>query len=102
MRAFRGQRYLIPVACNQLFGGEIIAAAKAEQLRCTSVYFYQVPAACVVVEDSPHGVRAARSAGMKAVGFQNIHSGNQDLSQAHLVIEDFTEENIQKVIRLAL
>lgn len=34
----------------------------AEQLRTD-------PAACLVVEDSPHGVAAARAAGMNAVGF---------------------------------
>jgi HAD superfamily hydrolase (TIGR01509 family) len=33
------------------------------------------PAACLVVEDSPHGVRAAGAAGMSAVGF----SGGQHL-----------------------
>jgi len=27
------------------------------------------PAACLVIEDSPHGVTAARAAGMRAVGF---------------------------------
>lgn len=59
------------------------------------------PTVCVVVEDSPHGIRAAVAAGMKVIGFQNINSGNQDLSEADLLINDFSDANIMKVVRLA-
>ncbi|MGK9254024.1 HAD family phosphatase [Paenibacillus sp. P22] len=47
------------------------------------------PADCVVLEDSRNGVRAAKAAGMRAIGFINPNSGNQDLSEA-----DFTVERI--------
>lgn len=35
------------------------------------------PKECIVVEDSKNGVIAAKAAGMKCIGFQNINSGNQ-------------------------
>jgi beta-phosphoglucomutase-like phosphatase (HAD superfamily) len=60
-----------------------------------------VPPACIVVEDSPHGIRAAKTAGMKAVGFVNTNSGDQDLGEADLIIKDFRDANIVKVINLA-
>ena len=45
-----------------------------------------LPADCLVVEDSQAGVRAAKSAGMSCVGYQNPHSGHQDLSAADRLV----------------
>jgi len=47
------------------------------------------PQNCVVIEDSRHGVAAAKAAGMFCIGFQNLNSGNQDHQQADMVIDDF-------------
>ena len=44
-----------------------------------------------VVEDSTNGIKAAKSAGMQCVGFQNPLSGGQDLSQADLLIHSMQE-----------
>ncbi|MCM3749212.1 HAD family phosphatase [Paenibacillus pasadenensis] len=44
------------------------------------------PEYCVVLEDSRNGLRAAKAAGMKAIGFRNPNSGNQDLSEADLIV----------------
>ena len=49
------------------------------------------PRQCLVIEDSNHGVTAAKRANMMCVGFQNSNSGNQDLSQADLVVKSFNE-----------
>ncbi|MFW6362691.1 MAG: HAD family hydrolase [Spirochaeta sp.] len=47
-----------------------------------------VPAVnCTVIEDSRHGVTAGRAAGMRVIGFQNPHSGNQDLSHAQHIAD---------------
>ena len=46
---------------------------------------------CVVVEDSLNGVLAANRAGMKVIGFLNPNSGQQDLSTATVVIQNFHE-----------
>ncbi|TYP76765.1 HAD family hydrolase [Paenibacillus methanolicus] len=45
--------------------------------------------ACLVVEDSSNGVKAAKAAGMACAGFRNPHSGNQDLSLADWIVEEY-------------
>jgi len=52
---------------------------------------------CIVIEDSKNGVEAAKSAGMKCIGFENPNSGKQDLSSADIVINSFSEINYQKL-----
>ena len=49
---------------------------------------------CIVIEDSGNGVKAAKAAGMACLGFINENSGNQDLSVADALFEDF--ENIDE------
>ncbi len=44
---------------------------------------------CIVIEDSKNGVLAAKAAGMACLGFVNPNSGNQDLSKADYLFEDF-------------
>ena len=44
-----------------------------------------------VIEDSTNGVKAAKSANMKCIGFDNPLSGGQDLSQADLLIHSMQE-----------
>jgi len=56
------------------------------------------PKQCLVIEDSNHGVTAAKAAGMKCIGFMNPNSGNQDLTQADFRITDFRDLNIDNVI----
>ena len=58
------------------------------------------PSDCVVVEDSPHGIRGAKRAGMKTVGFANQLSRNLDLSEADMVITDFTTASVMKIFDL--
>lgn len=58
------------------------------------------PSECVVIEDSHHGVRAARAAGMTCIGFLNPNSGNQDLSQTTFLVEGFDEVDYQFVNRV--
>jgi len=49
------------------------------------------PEYCIVLEDARHGVAAAKAAGMKCIGFKNPNSGEQDLSQADLIIDHVRE-----------
>jgi beta-phosphoglucomutase family hydrolase len=44
------------------------------------------PCDCLVIEDSSHGVKAAKLAEMKCIGFINPNSGKQDLSLADAVV----------------
>ena len=57
------------------------------------------PQECLVIEDSTNGVKAAKSAEMKCVGFQNSNSGNQDLSDADMIISTFSGLD-EKIIKL--
>ena len=50
---------------------------------------------CVVVEDSVNGVKAAKEARMKCIGFKNANSGDQDLSLTDMVIDDFRKVNLE-------
>lgn len=43
----------------------------------------------LVIEDSPLGIQAAKTAGLTCIGFQNPHSQKQDLSLANLILESF-------------
>lgn len=49
------------------------------------------PEDCLVIEDARNGVTAAKSAGMKCIGYLNPNSGNQYLSQADLIIHSYDE-----------
>jgi HAD superfamily hydrolase (TIGR01509 family) len=46
------------------------------------------PAACVAVEDAPHGIAAARAAGMRVVAVCHARTEALDLSQADVVVAD--------------
>jgi beta-phosphoglucomutase family hydrolase len=56
------------------------------------------PAECLVVEDAEMGVEAAKGAGMKCLGYKNPHSGNQDLSKADIVTDDFSSLDVQELL----
>jgi beta-phosphoglucomutase family hydrolase len=53
-----------------------------------------LPAQCVVVEDALTGIQAARNAKMKVIAITQVMS-REALSQADLVIDDFTEVNVR-------
>jgi HAD superfamily hydrolase (TIGR01509 family) len=55
------------------------------------------PASCIVIEDSYHGVMAAKAAGMRCIGFQNPNSGCQDLTMADLVVQQITDLSWEKL-----
>ncbi|GBF50445.1 HAD-superfamily hydrolase, subfamily IA, variant 3 [Leptospira ryugenii] len=55
---------------------------------------------CIVMEDSTNGIKAAKAANMFCVGYYNPNSGNQDLSQADLIINNFRDKRIFELIHV--
>jgi len=58
------------------------------------------PYECLVIEDSKNGVKAAKAAGMKCIGFKNPNSINQDLSKADVVVENMKEISLELIEKL--
>ena len=56
------------------------------------------PVECAVIEDAKLGVEAAKRAGIKCVGYRNPNSGQQDLSKADMIIDDFTKVDVDKLL----
>lgn len=56
-----------------------------------------LPCECLVIEDSSNGVKAAKAANMKCIGFLNHNSGNQDLSSADIIVEEISDVDLKKV-----
>lgn len=56
------------------------------------------PESCLVIEDSRNGARAAKSAGMICIGYQNPNSGNQDLSVCDTIIDSFDDDSINSIL----
>jgi HAD superfamily hydrolase (TIGR01509 family) len=49
------------------------------------------PSSCLVIEDSIHGIAAAKAANMFCIGLLNPNSGQQDLSAADLCVHNHDE-----------
>lgn len=58
------------------------------------------PQDCLVIEDAFNGVTAAKSAEMKCIGFKNPNSGNQDLSKADIIVENYNELDLDDIKKL--
>ncbi len=58
------------------------------------------PTNCLVIEDAFAGVQAAKAAGMKCIGYKNPNSGRQDLSDADLIVESFSELSLDTIKKL--
>lgn len=55
------------------------------------------PGACVVIEDAPAGLQAAKAAGMRAIGVTTTHPA-PDLGDADLVVESLAEEIVRQFV----
>ncbi len=76
-----------------LVSGESVANPKPapDVFLKTAEALHTAPGDCLVVEDSCHGVHAAKNAGMPSIGFVNPDSGGQDLSCATKLTRSFYE-----------
>jgi beta-phosphoglucomutase-like phosphatase (HAD superfamily) len=56
------------------------------------------PAACLVLEDSPSGVTAAKKAGMKVVGIRQGNKGKYNIKHADLEVNSLTDLDWDKLV----
>lgn len=76
---------------DRLCGGDTVIHAKPEP----DLFLYAAeqvgvdPVKCLVIEDSANGVRAAKKAGMTVIGYRNLNSGEQDLSPADFIVDNY-------------
>ena len=57
---------------------------------------------CIVIEDSTNGIKAAIAAGIYCIGFDSIHSKNQDYSKADLIVKDLSLIKYDKIKSVVL
>lgn len=55
---------------------------------------------CIVIEDSTNGIEASVAANIYCIGYDSLHSKNQDLSKSNIIIKDFKELNAEIVKNL--
>ncbi len=60
------------------------------------------PKEAVAIEDATNGVKSAKAAGMKVIAFKDPAHSIQDLSEADLVIKNFSELNLSKLRNLSV
>ena len=85
---------------DSVVGAEDVANSKPNPeifLTCAKK-LHAEPTECLVVEDSKLGVEGAKKAGMKCLGYRNPNSGNQDLSKADIVTNDFSKLDIRNLL----
>lgn len=52
---------------------------------------------CMVIEDSTNGILAAHRAGIFCAGYKSSNTHQQDYSLANLVVDDFSELELEKI-----
>ena len=58
------------------------------------------PSQCVVIEDAPSGIEAAKRAGMKCIAVLAPYTTYDDLSEADVVVHSLSEVNLELVSNL--
>ncbi len=89
---------------NELFNKNIytLKHVSYKSKPCPDIFLYAAkelkssPYNCLVIEDSPNGIDAAREAGMKCIGLATTYS-DEKLKNADLIVKSFSEINIEKL-----
>ncbi|WP_338377139.1 HAD family hydrolase [uncultured Flavobacterium sp.] len=55
---------------------------------------------CIVIEDSTNGIEASVAANIYCIGYDSLHSKDQDLSKANILVKHFNELNAEIVKNL--
>ena len=85
---------------NKIFSGAMIPSKPAPAIfNVASAELSVKPACCLVIEDSPFGVSAARSAGMRCLAVTNTNNA-EDLSGADIILSSLAELKMQDIHNL--
>lgn len=57
------------------------------------------PSRCVVIEDAPNGVEAAKAAGSKCIAVTNSTTADK-LGQADLIVDELTDIDVETIVQL--
>lgn len=88
---------------NQYFSGKISGDTLTESKPNPEIFEIaaklsaEIKGNCLVIEDSTNGILAANSAGIFCVAYKSKHSKKQNYENANLVINDFTEIQIENI-----
>jgi beta-phosphoglucomutase-like phosphatase (HAD superfamily) len=76
--------------------GDLVLRAKPapDVFLLAAVMLKVAPHACLVIEDSPNGIRAAKAAGMTCIEYSPIHSST-NRREADFVISNFDEITVE-------
>ena len=58
------------------------------------------PEECIVIEDAGNGIEAAKKGNMKAIGLITKHNSKEELKDADMIINDFSEIDIERLNEL--
>jgi HAD superfamily hydrolase (TIGR01509 family) len=56
------------------------------------------PEDCIAIEDSPHGIRAAKDAGMFCIGYNSSRDKNQ-VKEADLIVDEYHHIDLEKLLK---
>ena len=90
---------------EKLFGQHIYGISKVNNL-CKpnpAIYLYAAcqlgidPEDCIAIEDSEHGIRAAKSAGMFCIGINSSNNRNY-IKESDYIIDTYQELDLEKIL----
>lgn len=78
---------------DAVVGGDMVAEGKPDPavFRLAASRLGVAPAACAVIEDSPHGITAGRAAGMVVVAVETAYTSREAIGHADLRIRSLDE-----------
>lgn len=84
-----GMRHLFHAVAS---GEEVPKGKPAPDVFLEAARQLEVPVEyCTVIEDSSHGITAAKAAGMSCIGYDNVHSEGQSYDHADAVVQHIDE-----------
>ena len=85
-------------ACVSCYSDGVAAKPAPDTYLAACVALGVAPAAALALEDSPHGVAAAKAAGLRCVAVPNAITAGLDLSGADLFLSSLADASLRAVI----